>query len=445
MDKNNLSHKLGGNNLICSEYARVIELKDKILVYNAFLGGLIVFSREICKYLKIENNKLIYIESNIPPEILERLKKKNILYISRDYEINQFNNRFDILNSKAKCGQLIKSLRLTLTKKCNCSCSYCYVEKTSDGLKSLTFSDCVKFIDASIELTQVKNMKIRFFGGEPTLEFELIKNVIEYIENKHTDIKFEYILNTNAQGITNEMVNYFVKKNFKTVVSLDSIKTNNDYNRRSLINNSYYDEAIKQIRIFSEKGLNFVINAVVTNSSLNDLMQFVMEMHAIGVKRISINLAKMVDEDTMSFSKDIAKNLLDVYKFCLLNKLSLSGNWLEPFKRIINGGGQAFCGGIGHELDLRPDRKIYSCNGESEPLTDLNSISTIPYNPKYIKIANRVPGNISSCKDCEIEGLCAGECASDARVSNNNYFEGNIKLCDLFKEILYLILDYTIS
>lgn len=121
----------------------------------------------------------------------------------------------------------------------------------------------------------------------------------------------------------------------------------------------------------------------------------------------------------------------------------MSGNWIEPFRRLIQGGGRAFCAGMGYELDLRPDCKVYSCNGEIFPIADVYTISDISNHPFFMKVINRVPGEMISCNNCDIEGLCAGECASDARCSTGNYFEGNTKVCNLFKEIFKLLLTFS--
>lgn len=98
---------------------------------------------------------------------------------------------------------------------------------------------------------------------------------------------------------------------------------------------------------------------------------------------------------------------------------------------------------MGYELDLRPDCKVYSCNGEIFPIADVYTISDIPNHPLFMKVINRVPGEMISCNNCDIEGLCAGECASDARCSTGNYFEGNTKVCNLFKEIFKLLLTFS--
>ncbi|WBW98103.1 radical SAM protein [Oceanirhabdus sp. W0125-5] len=430
--------------MFCSNYARVIILDEKVLIYNALFGGMIMFSKEINKYIRIEGNRVVDIDDNIPSEIKNRLEKKYIVSDEGNFDNNLINKRFNILNNKAKEGELIKNLRLTLTKNCNCSCDYCYVERKYNNSLALTFEDCTKFIRNAINLSDRKEMSIRFFGGEPTLEFDLIQQIVEFVEKEYPEIKFNYLLNTNLQNITKDMVSYFKRKKIKAAVSLDSIKKTNDYNRHSLVHDSYYDEAVKQIRILSEEGVSFVVCSVVTNHSREYVPQFLEEMKDIGVKNISLNFAKMVDKDTMNLDKDLAQIFANAYKYGLRNSMNISGSWFTPFKRLLNGGGNAFCGGLGYELDLRPDKKVYTCVGETKPIADLNSMNEVPMNSLYSRIVNRVPANIGSCKGCDIEGLCAGQCACDADYASNNFFGINNEVCDFQKELLRLLIECSI-
>lgn len=431
--------------MICSKYARATTIGNHILIYNSLFGGVASFSNGINEYIKIQDNKILSIADNTPIDILKLLEKKHIISKNSGFDKELIDNKFILLNNKAKSGELIGSLRFTLTKDCNCSCRYCYVERNYNKATTLTFDDCKKFICKSLSLSNKKEIAVRFFGGEPTLEFDLIRRIVIFFKSEYPNVKVNYIINTNVQNINDSMLDFIKENKIKVVVSLDSIKSTNDYNRHSLVRKSYYDEAIKQIKMFVKRDISFVVGSVVTNTSKEYVPKFLEEMKNIGVKNIGLNFAKMVDKDILDFDKNLAKIFADAYIYGVKNSINISGYWFLPFKRLINGASHGYCGGLGYELDLRPDKKIYTCVGASKAIGDLESINEIPKNSIYSQIVNRMPPKINDCKGCSIEGLCAGECACDAKYATNNFFGRNKRVCDFQKEILKLLLEYSLN
>ena len=76
---------------------------------------------------------------------------------------------------------------LSLTHNCNLSCRYCYSGRKFE--KEMSFVTAQKIVDFAMNITPI-NQKIEFsfFGGEPLLCFDLIKQIIDYIRGKEREL-----------------------------------------------------------------------------------------------------------------------------------------------------------------------------------------------------------------------------------------------------------------
>lgn len=77
---------------------------------------------------------------------------------------------------------LKKIVTLVLTQNCNLNCSYCY--EHSKTKKTMSVETAKKIIEKEINTNdEYPEIIFEFFGGEPFLEFDLIKELYEYIWN----------------------------------------------------------------------------------------------------------------------------------------------------------------------------------------------------------------------------------------------------------------------
>ena len=108
-----------------------------------------------------------------------------------------------------------------LTDKCNMNCKYCYEHKKD---KEISFDNIKKLVDNIVENDTSKSTVLSFYGGEPLLKFEMIKDTIEYVNSKEKKIDFMYSITTNGTLITDEVIDFFNDNNF-VFVQLSMTKT----------------------------------------------------------------------------------------------------------------------------------------------------------------------------------------------------------------------------
>ena len=132
---------------------------------------------------------------------------------------------------------MFKTITLVLTNKCNLRCSYCYEE--GKALASIDFNKVKEIIDEEIEDVEGYDEFIfDLFGGEPFIEFEMIKNIYQYIsEKKNIKLPWCLFITTNGTQLTPEIKKWLVEHKDKIIcgLSMDGIKIVQDHDR----SNSY--------------------------------------------------------------------------------------------------------------------------------------------------------------------------------------------------------------
>ena len=151
---------------------RVVRISDEM--YNYFLDIEHGIESKMSHELSVEMNELSisgYLKTFHPKEIQD----------PREFQLEY------LLNNR------IEGLTLQITQKCNMRCSYCSftcgdnIHGRSHSSNSMSYETAISAIDFYYQHSMdSKLINIAFYGGEPLLEFEKIKRIIEYVK-----IKFE--------------------------------------------------------------------------------------------------------------------------------------------------------------------------------------------------------------------------------------------------------------
>lgn len=179
-----------------------------------------------------------------------------------------------------------KGIMLLITYKCNLRCSYCY-EPKEKGFK-MTAEKAKQIISEQLEqFNPQQPVEIQFMGGEPLLEFPLIKEVSEWLWNDGFD-KGDNMLfaPTNGTLLTDEMKEWFTaNKNRITLgLSFDGDMTMQNINR----SNSFEKVDLKY---FVETWPEQSVKMTIAPSSVSHLSEGVRFLHSVGFKYISADLA----------------------------------------------------------------------------------------------------------------------------------------------------------
>lgn len=194
----------------------------------------------------------------------------------------------------------LKELILQVTQQCNLRCSYCtysgkyYNREHSD--KKMSFNVARKAIDFYFEhSTETDQLNIAFYGGEPLLEFPLIKKCVEYAEKKVYDKKLNFFITTNGTLLTDEVILFMIKHRFAMTISLDGGKEEHDVNRKFRNGKGSFDIIVKnlqRLRDYDEKyflsvGYNTVINS---NANLKNVLDYFAESNLFNPMQVRLSM-----------------------------------------------------------------------------------------------------------------------------------------------------------
>lgn len=208
-----------------------------------------------------------------------------------------------------------KTYTLTLTQACNLSCIYCYEHgKTSKAMSLDTGKSIIRhaFNDADPE----DSIVIDFFGGEPFLEFELMKQLVQFAEElyqlMHGEFEYLFFATTNGTLVHGEVKEWL--KNHPNVVlglSLDGTKEMHDINRCNSFDSIDYEFFVSLYPLQHVK-------MTISQRTLDYLAEGVIFLHSKGFK-VSCNLAYGIDWSDMKFATALNTQLDRLIEYYLDN------------------------------------------------------------------------------------------------------------------------------
>lgn len=159
-----------------------------------------------------------------------------------------------------------RQLLIETTSQCNFRCKYCVYSENYKFTKGYTnkymeFNIAKKAIDYYFENFSGINYRnptrvpiIGFYGGEPLMNFKLIRKCVEYINLNYNNYdEIQYNITTNGLLLTEETIDFLVENNFAIIVSMDGYKENHDRNRVKINGTGTFDEVLTNIKILKNK------------------------------------------------------------------------------------------------------------------------------------------------------------------------------------------------
>lgn len=376
-------------------------------------------------------------------EDIEALKKQGKLFTEDKYRAlaGQFKKRQSV----------IKAICLHVAHDCNLACKYCFAcEGEYHGPRGLmSFEVGKRALDFLVENSGTrKNLEVDFFGGEPSLNFDVVKRLVEYGRSieKEAGKNFRFTYTTNGIILTDEIMEFCNREMSNVVLSLDGRKEVNDRMRVNRGGGGSYDTIVPKFKKFvkTRGGKDYYIRGTYTAFN-KDFAADILHMADLGFKEISIEPVVADPSAPYALKEDDLPELLTQYE--ILAK--------EMIKRNKKGKGFTFYHYM-IDLDGGPCvvKRVSGCGVGTEymavtPEGDLYPCHQFVGNPDF-KLGNVYDGvqntavceqfkscNIyshSECDDCFARMYCSGGCAANAYNSTGSV-NGVYRLgCELHKK-----------
>lgn len=301
------------------------------------------------------------------------------------------------------------SSTLCLTHNCNLNCVYCYQEHDKDARMSFeTAKKVVQYIFGNIPKGKTA-VEIDLIGGEPLLEFELIKQIFEYTVSLKPSVPYIFYATTNGTVLTAEMKAWFTehKQKFRLGLSLDGDRETHNYNR-----SNSFDKI--DIDFFKKNWQMQSIKMTLSEYSLKNLSHNIKFLHSLGFPISGVNEAEgNFDFDKDEYIKILAGQLKDLSKFYVENETLELNQMLNKSLNLCeakNRERKKWCGIGEGTIFFDVDGKRYPCSFITPMTFSHNEIALIQ-DVDYKDVNNFVDeACYNNCYIYPICPVCAGAC-----------------------------------
>ena len=197
---------------------------------------------------------------------------------------------FDFKNRQT----VVKALCLHMAHDCNLACRYCFAgEGEYQGRRALMTPEVgKKALDFLVANSGNRvNLEVDFFGGEPLMNWQTVKELVEYGRSleESNNKKFRFTLTTNGVLLNDEILEFANKEMANIVLSIDGRKEVHDLMRPFRGGQGSYDLVVpKFLKVAESRGQErYYVRGTYTHNNL-DFSKDVLHLADLGFKQISV-------------------------------------------------------------------------------------------------------------------------------------------------------------
>jgi uncharacterized protein len=332
-----------------------------------------------------------------------------------------------------------------VTSDCNYKCNYCFVETRFDKSPKAKMTKRIASKGIQLIKRNTNKIKILFYGGEPLLNFDVIKHIVE--ESKKNKLKATYSIVSNGSIMNDEIIDFIKANKISFSISLDGAKETNDEMRKYHNNVGTFNKIRKTLCRLKDANIRFGISCTISPSNMEKPEEILQILNEFDVKSFGYNL--LTENDNIKYSeKDnitMVKNILKAEDLIFEKRIvedRIINRKLKPFVEKKNW--LRDCAGYGHQIVITPKGEVGTCHGlwpdlvnkETNNCFDINVDykGKILEHPTWKEWFHRIPFNMPQCWNCIGLGLCGGGCAKNSLLREGSIWDIDKDICVLTKE-----------
>lgn len=345
----------------------------------------------------------------------------------------------------------IKALCLHVAHTCNLNCEYCFAGQGKfHGERALMSLEVGKrAIDFLIENSGARhNLEVDFFGGEPLMNFEVVKQIVAYarsIEKKH-DKNFRFTLTTNGVNIDDDVIDFANRECHNVVLSLDGRKEIHDKLRVTATGKGSYDIIVPKFKrlVESRGGKGYYMRGTFTHNN-PDFTKDVFHMRDLGFRELSMEPVVCSPDDPYALTDEDIQIVLREYEKLaaemIRSKKAGEGFTFYHYMIDLSHGPCIYkrisgCGSGTEYFAVTPTGELYPCHqfvGEEKFLMGniWDGVTNEALKDEF-KLTNAYARK--ECDDCWAKLYCSGGCAANAYHATGSIRGVYEQGCELFKK-----------
>lgn len=352
---------------------------------------------------------------------------------------------------KAKTSGVIKALCLHIAHTCNLNCSYCFASQGKyHGERALMSYEVGKrALDFLVENSGSRhNLEVDFFGGEPLMNFDVVKKLVEYARSieKEKNKHFRFTLTTNGVLVDDDVIDFANKEMSNVVLSLDGRKEVHDRFRVDYAGNGSWEKIVPKFQKFvKERGdKDYYMRGTFTHAN-PDFLEDIKTMLDLGFTQLSMEPVVAAADDPSALTEEdkpiVEKQYEELAKLML--KRDKEGRPFTFYHYMIDlkGGPCIYkrisgCGSGTEYMAVTPWGDLYPCHqfvgDEKFKLGDIyNGVTNKSMQNEFASC------NVYArpdCADCWAKFYCSGGCAANAYHATGSVTGVYKYGCDLFRK-----------
>ena len=334
---------------------------------------------------------------------------------------------------------VVKSMCLHVAHDCNLRCKYCFAA-TGDFCmgerKLLSYEVGKKALDWLVEKSGKRvHLEVDFFGGEPLMNFDVMKRLVEYgrsIEEAKNK-KFKFTTTTNCVLMTEEIMDFFNKEMGNVVISMDGRPEVHDRMRPTVNGKGSYAIIAEKAKEFAKRRghQEYYVRGTFTGYN-KDFAEDVLFLADEGFEQLSIEPVVTDPACEYALREEDLPQLRQEYERLAVAYMDrrANGKWFNFFHFNVDlAGGPCLrkrltgCGAGNEYIAVTPDGDIYPCHQfVGREGYRMGSVLDGSFNTELQKkFANNHVLTKEKCRDCWARFYCSGGCAANAEA-----FHGDI-------------------
>jgi uncharacterized protein len=234
-----------------------------------------------------------------------------------------FSPAVPLQNEKLSPGG-VKALCLFISHSCNLGCRYCFARRDSQGkrLSHMSWEVGKKAVDFFLEYEGGRFREMDFFGGEPLLNFPLIRDIVGYARERALPRgkEFSFTLTTNASLLDEQAIDFLNREDINVILSLDGRPAIHDLMRSFKNGLGSYETTVENSKkLLQGRGNNnYYIRGTYTRHNL-DFSNDVRHLLKLGFASLSLEPVVSAEEslalreDDLSLLEHQYDLLVDLY------------------------------------------------------------------------------------------------------------------------------------
>lgn len=435
-------YKLGGYNIVLDTFSGSVHIVDEV-AYDI-----------IEMYENSSDSEIIEAITAKYPEVTEQdvldtikdiheLKNQGKLFSEDEYA----DKAFDFKNRHTE----IKALCLHVAHTCNLNCEYCFAGqgKYHGEQAVMSFETGKRALDFLVENSGSRvNLEVDFFGGEPLMNFDVVKQLVAYARSIEKDKgkNFRFTLTTNGVLLDDEVTEFANKECHNVVLSLDGRKEVHDRLRKTINGKGSYDTIVPKFREFVKKrgDKGYYVRGTYTHNN-TDFYNDIMHMADLGFTELSMEPVVCSPSDPYALTDEDFPVLCEQYEKLAVEMLrrEKEGKPITFYHYMIDleGGPCIYkrisgCGSGTEYLAVTPWGELFPChqfvNDPKYSMGDIwKGITNTALRDEF-KMCNAYARK--ECAECWAKLYCSGGCAANAYHATGSISGVYDYGCRLFKK-----------